>query len=223
LTATQALCVVGAFFVFVVGARPARAQSPWTVSGRLAWVEERVDAGFGLERFSGAGLGLEVERRLGSRFTGGLRGQGATIAPEAGGDLDRRISEAEVRATMAIKPWWGFYGGVTLRAIANDAGAQRWLLGRIGAEVRPTFTGDRFRAIARLGVIPLASVSGLSASSLAFDGAVGLDYERDRYVLSLVYGLERFAFTSSTSGTRRDEQLSTLTFRGGIKLPRRRA
>jgi hypothetical protein len=180
-----------------------------------------VDAGFGLERFSGVGLGLDVERRLGSRFTVGVRGQGATMSPDASGDLDRRIGEAAASATLAMKPWWGFYGGLMLRAIASDAGAQHWVLGRIGAELRPTFTGDRFSAVGRLGVIPLSSVSGLSPSSLAFDGAAGLDYDGDWYRLSLTYGLERFAFTSGT-GTRRDEQFSTLTFRGGIKLPRRR-
>ncbi|MGE5803578.1 MAG: hypothetical protein ACM358_15130 [Gemmatimonadota bacterium] len=187
------------------------------MSGRLALVEERVEVeGFGLERFSGVGLGLEVERRLGARFTLGLHGQGATMEPDASGDLDRRIGEAEFRALLSVTPSWGFYGGLTLRAIANDAGRQRWLLGRIGAELRPAFTGDRFRAIGRLGVIPISSVDGLSPSALAFDGAVGLAYQQDRWALKLVYGLERFAFTSST-GVRRDEQLSTLTFRAGIR------
>lgn len=218
MTALRAV-VLAALFLLVIGPRPGRSQAPpaWTVSGRLALVEERVDAGFGLERFSGVGLGLEVERRLGSRFTIGLHGQGATMEPDASGDLDRRIGEADLSALMLMTPSWGFYGGLTLRAIANDAGRQQWLLGRIGAEVRPAFTGDRFRAIGRLGVIPISSVDGLSPSSLAFDGAVGLEFQQGRWALKLVYGLERFAFTSST-GVRRDEQLSTLTFRGGIRL-----
>jgi hypothetical protein len=202
-----------------MAARPALTQSPspWTASALLALVEQRVDAGFGLERFSGVGLGLAVERRLGSRFTLGLRGQGATVRPDAEDDLDRRIGEAELSAGFAIAPWWGFYGGLTLRAVANDAGRQQWALAKLGAEVHPAFTGNRFRAIGRLGMIPVASVSGLSSSSLAFDGAVGVDYERNRVALRIVYGLERFAFSSS-NGTRREEQLSTLTFRGGIRL-----
>ena len=212
-----AACFAWTFFLLLVAVRPALTQSTWTLSGRLALVEQRVDAGFGLERFSGTGLGLEVERRLGSRFTVGLRGQGATIRPDAEGDLDRRIGEAELTSVLAIAPWWGFYGGVILRAVANDAGKQHWTLAKLGAEVRPAFTGNRFHAIGRLGMIPVASVSGLSSSSLAFDGAVGVDYDRDRVGLRLVYGLERFAF-SSTNGTRREEQLSTLTFRGGIRL-----
>jgi hypothetical protein len=139
------------------------------------------------------------------------------MQPDASGDLDRRLGDAELSATLAVKPWWGFYGGLTLRAIANDAGAQQWVLGRIGVELHSSFTGEQFRAVGRLGMIPLTSVGGLSSSALAFDGAVGLDYEHNRYVLGLRYALERFAFTSGT-GTRRDEQLSTLTFRAGLKI-----
>jgi hypothetical protein len=222
LITDRAASLYVAFFLLVIGASPALPQSPspWLVSGHLALVEQRVDAGFGLERFSGVGLGLDIERRLGSRFTVGLRGQGATIRPDSSGDLDRRIGEAELSSVLSMAPWWGFYGGVTLRAISNDAGRQHWFLGRIGAEVRPAFTGDRFRALGRLGVIPISSVDGLSPSSLAFDGLVGVDYAREGWALRLAYGLERFAFTSS-NGNRRDEQLSTLTFRAGIRLPRR--
>ena len=204
-------------FVIAFSARAVRAQSAWLVSGRLALVEQRVDAGFGLERFAGIGLGLDVERRLGSRFTVGLRSQGATVRPDDSGDLDRRIGEVEFNTGMALKPWWGVYGGVMRRAIANDAGSQQWTLVRVGVEVRPAFSGGRLHALGRLGAIPVASVSGLSPSSLAFDGVVGVDYDHPRYAVRLAYGLERFAF-SSENGNRRDEQLSTLIFRAGVRL-----
>lgn len=207
------------FFLIVPGARPVRAQSAWLVAGRLVLVEHRVDAGFGLERFAGVGLGLDVERRLGSRVTVGLRGQGATVRPDDSGDLDRRIGEAEFSAEMAVKPWWGIYSSVMRRAIANDAGSQQWTLVRIGAEVRPAFSGGRLHALGRLGALPVTSVTGLSPSSLAFDGAVGVEYDHPRYALRLAYGLERFAFTSE-NGTRRDEQMSTLAVRIGVKLQR---
>lgn len=202
-----------------VGTRAAGSQSPWLVSGRLALVEQRVDVGFGLERFTGVGLGLDVERRLGSRFTVGLRTQGATIRPDDSGDLDRRIGEAELSAVMTLKPWWGLYSSVMRRAIANDAGSQQWTLVRLGAEVRPAFSGGRLHALGRLGAIPVTAVSGLSPSSLGFDGVAGLEYDHPRYALRLAYGVERFAFSSET-GNRRDEQLSTLIVRVGVRLPR---
>jgi len=189
------------------------------VSGRVALVEQRVDAGFGLERFAGVGLGLDVERRLGSRLTAGLRAQGATVRPDDDGDLDRRIGEAEFSAVLALKPWWGLYGSIMRRAIANDAGRQQWTLVRLGADLRPAFSGGRLHALGRLGMIPVAAVSGLSQSSLALDGLVGVEYDHPRYGLRLAYGLERFAFTAA-NGNRRDEQLSTLTVRVGVRLQR---
>jgi hypothetical protein len=219
LSAPHAAAAALVLLLIPAGARAARAQSAWLVSGRLALVEQRVDAGFGVERFAGVGLGLDVERRLGSRFTVGLRGQGATVRPDDSGDLDRRIGEAELGAAMALKPWWGVYGSVMRRAIANDAGSQQWTLVRIGAELRPAFSGGRLHALGRLGAIPVTSVSGLSQSSLAFDGLVGVEYEHPRYALRLAYGLERFAFTSE-NGNRRDEQMSTLTVRVGVRLQR---
>ena len=204
-------------FLIAFSARTARAQSAWLVSGGLALVEQRVDAGFGLERFAGVGLGLGVERGLGSRFTIGLRTQGTTVRPDDSGDLDRRIGEVELSAVMALKPWWGIYSSVMRRAIANDAGSQQWTLVRVGAEVRPAFSGGRLYALGRLGAIPVTSVSGLSPSSLSFDGVVGIEYDHPRYALRLVYGLERFAF-SSENGNRREEQLSTLTLRVGLRM-----
>ena len=219
MSAPRAASAALLFLLVPIGARAARAQSAWLVSGRLALVEQRVDAGFGLERFAGVGLGLDVERRFGSRFTLGLRGQGATVRPDDSGDLDRRIGEAELSAAMALKPWWGVYSTVMRRAIANDAGSQQWTLVRVGAQVRPAFSGGRLHALGRLGAIPIASVSGLSQSSLAFDGVVGVEYDHPRYALRLAYGLERFAFSSET-GNRRDEQMSTLTVRVGVRLQR---
>lgn len=219
MSAPRAVSIALFIFLIGVGARVARAQSFWLVSGRVALVEQRVDAGFGLERFSGVGLGLDAERRFGSRFAVGVRGQGATVRPNDSGDLDRRIGEVELGAKLALKPWWGIYSSVMRRAIANDAGSQQWTLVRIGAEVRPAFSGGRLHALGRLGAIPVTAVSGLSQSSLGFDGLVGVEYDHPRYALRLAYGLERFAF-SSENGNRRDEQLSTLTFRIGVRLQR---
>lgn len=184
-------------------------------------VEHRVAAGFGNELFTGWAIGLEVERQFGTRVHVQLLGQGAELRPAAAGDLDRRIGEIEARARVALRPWWGVYSAVTLRVVASDAARQRWRVGRIGAEVRPSFSGGSMHAIGRFGVIPVAAVSGLRAASFGVDGAVGLAYEGPGFALGMLYGLERFAFPSE-NGVRRSEQMSTLTLRGGIRLARRR-
>jgi hypothetical protein len=199
------------------GASRASAQAPWTASGHVALIEHRVDAGFGAERFRGLGLGLQLQRRVGSRLTLQLAGQGAELQAAASGDLDRRVGDADLRAHVAVGPSWGFYTGLTLRAVASDAARQRWVFGRVGAEVRPAFSGDRLTAVGRLGLIPVTTVSGLASASFGLDGAVGLDYHHDRVTVGLLYGLERFGFPAS-NGVRRAEQVSSLTLRGGIRL-----
>jgi hypothetical protein len=196
-------------------ATPALGQSGWVVGGGIAYLEHRVDAGYGRERFSGLALQLSIERQFGRRLTLGLRGEGGGLEAAAG-DLDRRIGEAEASARVTVGAMWGVYGGLVLRAIASDAGRQRWTFGRLGAEVRPAFTDPHLRAIGRLGIIPFTSVPGLAPASITVDGAVGLEYAGKRFSLGFLYGLERFALTAGN--TNRAEQMSRLTLRGGYRI-----
>jgi hypothetical protein len=198
-------------------ASTAAAQVEWSGFGRLAIVEYRVDAGFGVERFAGAALGVEGAVRVGPRLTVEVLAQGAQLSAAAQGDLDRRTGDLQGTARLAVRGWWGFYGGATLRAVASDAARQRWVLLRIGAEARPAFTGDRLRAIGRLGAIPVVAVSGLPSSAFGVDAAVGLEYVRNGLTLGALYTLERFDFPSR-GGIQRLEQVSTITFRGGVRL-----
>lgn len=219
MIAERAVVACQIALVLLAAASPVAAQSWWTASGHMTIIDYRV-AAFGVERFSGWALGIGIARQLGPRFTVRLMGQGAQLRPGGAGDLDRSIGEAELRARLGVADWWGFYSGVTLRAVADDVARQRWVSGRIGVEVQPAFTGGSVRAIGRLGVIPIAAVSGLPSASFAFDGAVGLDYDRAGVTLGVLYGLERFGFPSR-NGIRRSEQVSALTFRGGIRWGRR--
>ena len=203
--------------LFIGVAQALSAQSSWGVGGGVAYLEYRVDAGFGPERFNGPELEANVERRFGSKVVLRLSGAGAGLQASAAGDLDRQLGQADVDARYLISPLWGFYGGVTARAISNDAGRQHWVFGRIGAEVRPAFSAQQFHAVGRLGVLPFVSVQGLSSASITFEGSAGLEYEHKHLRLALLYGLERFAFTSAGAADR-EEQLSTLMLRGGFRL-----
>jgi len=191
----------------------------WTAFGGIGFLEERVDASFGLEKFSGLALEFGVTARVSSRLAVDARGLGAELPAASAEDLDRRVGEAEALARYRLASVWGLYGGVTVRSISNDAGGQHWVVGRVGAEVRPAFSGGRLHAIGRFGLIPLASVKGLSSAAITFDGAVGFAYEHDRINLSLLYGVEQFAFTDAGDVDRK-EQMSRLMLRGGIRLPR---
>lgn len=220
MTAARALVACHNALILLAGASPVAGQSSWTATAHMAIIDYRVKAGSGVERFNGWALGVGIARQLGPRLTVRLMGQGAQLRPEVADDMDRRIGDAELSARLTVADWWGFYSGLTLRAVANDVERQRWMFGRIGVAVQPAFTGGGVRAIGRLGVIPIAAVKGLPSASFGFDGAVGLDYDRAGVTLSVLYGLERFGFPSR-NGIARSEQLSALTLRGGIRLGRR--
>lgn len=209
--------VVCCALLLVGVARPVVAQSSWVLGGGLEFLEYRVDAGFGPERFNGPGLELSLARNFGTHVSLRVSGAGAGLQASAAGDLDRQLGQADVDARYLISSVWGFYGGLTARAISNDAGRQHWVFGRVGAEVRPAFTAQRFHALGRLGVLPFVSVQGLSSASITFEGSAGLEYEHSRLRLALLYGVERFSFTSEGAADR-EEQLSTLMLRGGIRL-----
>ena len=208
---------VGCAALLLVAAQSVAGQSSWVAGGGVAFLEYRVDAGYGPERYNGPALELSLERRFGARLTLRLSGAGAGLQAAAAGDLDRRLGQADMNARFMIAPVWGLYGGLTMRAIANDAGRQHWVFGRIGAEVRPAFSGEEFHAVGRIGFIPFVSVQGLSSASITLDGAVGLEYQRKRLTLGLLFGLERFAFTSASEADR-EEQMSALTLRAAIRL-----
>lgn len=218
MTRARVAAVWGAVLV-VLTASPAASQSGgrWIVSGGIGFLEERVDAGYGLEKFSGLALEFGVTARLSSRLAVDARGLGAELPASNVEDLDRRVGEADALARYRIASVWGVYAGVTLRSISNDAGSQHWVIGRVGAEVRPAFSGGRLHAVGRFGLIPLASVQGLSSAAITFDGAVGFEYEHDRISLSLLYAVEQFAFTDAADVDRK-EQMSRLMLRGGLRL-----
>ena len=200
-----------------LGVRAAAAQTVVSGFARMSVVEHRVDAGYGVERFSGPALGLEGALRWGPRLTLGIVAQGAQLSPAAAGDLDRRVGEIAGEARVSVAPWLAFYGGPTVRAVATDAARQRWVLMRVGADVRPAFTGDRVRAIGRVGVMPVVAVNGLPPAALALDASVGLEYNKGTVTVGAAYALERFDF-ATRGGIRRVEQGSTLTLRAGIRL-----
>ena len=194
----------------------AAGQERWAAAARLTFTEHRVDAGFGVERFSGLGLGIDGARRFG-RLTVGIVAQGTHLAARTSNELDRRLGEVGASVNVSVGAWWGFYGGLSARSIASDAARQHWLLGRVGLEARPPFTGARAHAIGRLGIMPIATLTGLSSASPAVDGSVGVDYAAGDVRLALLYGVERFAFPA-LNGIRRSEQFSTLSLRAGVAL-----
>ena len=178
----------------------------------MAFLEHRVDAGFGVEVASGP-MGFAEIGIVGTRVQGSLA-VGAGRLTGNGMATDRDVGALQLRAGYAARSWLTLETGVTVRTYSADIGRQRWVLLRLGAEARVPFLNDRMAGVARLGVLPVASATGLGRSEAAFTAAAGMAYRRNRLAVELLYALERYDFpaTSVTPSDRR-EQLSSLIVR----------
>jgi hypothetical protein len=142
-----------------------------------------------------------------------------------GGQLDpvdalgesRELGELSFRGAWAARPWLAAEGGLLVRGYATPLARQRWTLFRVGGAARAPLLDGRVHAIARLGIAPLASVSGLDAPRLPVDAASGLELVAGRFQGAMIYALERFDFPPQGMQIRR-EQLTTLTLRAGWRF-----
>jgi hypothetical protein len=189
-----------------------RAEAQLFAGGAVALLEHRVDAGFGVEVSSGpmgfAEIGILASRVQGSVTLGAGRLTGTGLV------TDRDVGMLVLRTGYLARSWLTLEGGVTIRTYSAEVGRQRWVLLRLGAEARVPFLNDRMAGVARLGVLPVASVTGLGRSEAAFTAAAGMAYRRSRLTLELVYALERYDFPATTVTTAdRREQLSSLMVR----------
>jgi hypothetical protein len=189
-----------------------RVEAQVFAGGAVAFLEHRVDAGFGVEVLTGP-MGFAEIGMLASRVQGSVT-LGAGRLGGAGTITGRDVGMLALRAGYLARSWLTLEGGVTIRTYSADVARQRWILLRLGAEARVPFLNDRMAALARLGVLPVASATGLGRSEAAFTAAAGMTYRRQRLTLEVLYALERYDFpaTSITTADRR-EQLSSLIVR----------
>ena len=171
-----------------------------------------MDPGFGVEVSSGpmgfAEIGIQASRVQGSLALGAGRLTGKGTA------TDRDVGALVMRAGYSARSWLTLESGVTVRTYSADVGRQRWVLVRLGAEARVPFLNDRMAGIARLGVLPVASATGLGRSEAAFTAAAGMAYRRRLLSFEVLYALERYDFpATSVMIADRREQLSSLIVR----------
>lgn len=196
-----------------LAATPDGARAQLFAGGGVAFAEHRVDAGFGVEVSAGP-LGFA---EAGTILSPRVQGSVALWAGRLTGDgmaTDRDVGALVLRAGYGARSWLTLESGLTIRTYSADIGRQRWVLLRLGAEARVPFLNDRMAGVARLGVLPVVSATGLGRSEAAFTAAAGMSYRRNRLTLDLLYALERYDFPATAVMTAdRREQLSSLIVR----------
>ena len=178
-----------------------------------AYVDHRVEAGFGPELSSGPIFGADV--RVGMhRLTLSAAGSAGHLTARGGDAIDRDVAQLSLATEMLALSWLALDAGLTVRSYSTVLARQRWTIWRLGAEARIPFSGGRAHAVARMGLYPLASVDGLPRPSIAFESMAGLTYRAAPWDFDLRYALERCDFPTDAGG-KRIEQLSGLVLRVG--------
>jgi len=218
--AGRALIYLGS--VAACAAAPGVGAAQVAVSGAtvLSVVEHRVDAGFGVERSSGAVAGVALGLGVGDRFDLDLTARGGTLAARTPETFDRDLGEVGAAASVRPLSWLGLRAAAARRAYSTDVGRQRWTVLSLGAEVRLAVAGPAAAGVIRAAWLPVVEVNGLDRPDVAVATAAGVEYRRGPVSGGLWYELERCDFPPQMM-VRRREQVSALTLRVAVRAGRR--
>ncbi len=195
-----------------VACAPAAAQRAVTASGFVSLAEHRVDAGYGVERSTGALVGGVATLRIGRRCEVAVRAQGGTLNASTSGAIDRDVGEIGVDARWLAGSWLVLEAGAARRVYSTVLARQTWTLAGAGAEARLPLLEGRLSGVLRASLLPVVSVSGIQGPDLGVTAAAGIEYHRPALGIRALYALERYDFPRQ-GAVQRLEQVSALTLR----------
>lgn len=176
-----------------------------------------MDAGYGVERSTGALVGGTATLRIGHRWEVALRALGGTLNASTAGAIDRDVGEVGVDARWLANPWLSLELGSARRAYSTQLARQTWTKVGAGAEALLPLVEDRLRGVVRASLLPLVSVSGTQGPDLGVIASTGLEYHRAGVGVRALYSVERYDFPPR-GGVQRLEQVSALTLQLDILL-----
>lgn len=171
-----------------------------------------MDAGYGVERSTGALLGGWASVRVVPHVEIALRVEGGTLNASTASAIERDVGEVGLDARWSPSPWLVLLAGATRRVYSTDLGRQGWTMAGAGAEARLPLLEEGLRGVLRASLLPVVSVSGTAGPNLGVSAAGGLEYRRPRVGIGALYSLERYDFPRQGTAQRL-EQLATLTLR----------
>jgi hypothetical protein len=200
---------------------PAAAQRPVTVSGGFAYLDYRIDAGFGIERFSGIS-GTAAAHFTVMRGVNGVAGLAlGQLDAATSGALNRSLTQLALTAKVPMGQLVEWQAGVMLRSYGTRLAHQRWMVASLGAELHVPFPTRTIEGRVRGTYFPVVEERGLPRPTLAFGGAAGMWYRISGTRLGVTASLERYDFPAAQAPARR-EQLARLSFELSVDLRRTR-
>ncbi len=214
-------------FVLGVGLACAAWGSPRLIEGQVtvtpsvfvAYVAHQVDIGYGTELTSGPVLGLAVDVSP-TRWTDvTLSGYEGTLASGSPTVDSRRMADIELGGSIFANPVLALQVGFQAQSYTTALARQQWFSMVVGGEYAPLLLDGVGRAVLRLGLLPVVTVSGLPDPTFGATGSAGFELLRGPVTGSVFFTLERYNFPLA-NGSARAEQLELIGVNIGVKFPR---
>ena len=142
-----------------------------------------------------------------SRISIVVLGLGGRLSAKTNATPDVDYARLEAGAEISAVPWLVFCGGAEISVFVSPGSAQRWVLPRIGLELRPPFGNLPAHAYVRGTAIIAASTNSASAPGTSVEYHAGVRGEWSRFQVFAEYELQRLGFD-----VLREEQVGGIWF-----------
>ena len=180
------------------------AEAQLTVRGQIGSLDRRLEDAGAVERQTGMVAGGGVAFSI-ARFSITAVAVGGTLSAKTDATPDVDYARIEADAEILTVPWLVLFGGAEISVFVSPGGAQRWVLPRFGAELRPSFNNLPAYAFVRGSAIVGASTNSSTPPGTSAEFRAGVRGGSDRFQLFAEYELQRLVFA-----TAREEQLGAL-------------
>lgn len=192
----------------------------WAEPGLMFGIaEHRINQGAGLEKTSGAVIGVAADVALGGPMSLRVQLLTGTLTKDTVTVLkDRSLSALRVDGGIQISPWLIVFAGGEARRY-QAAGTERWLMIRAGGEASASLGGGPLHGFTRVVVLPLISIAtnqgSATAPSFGIASETGIGLSGRRFSGSVLYAVERYDFPTAAG---RREQFGALFARVSYRV-----
>ena len=186
----------------------ATAHAQISVGGSVGYLDRRLSVQGAVEHQAGmvAGADIEFHSKV-MRLS--VSGGGGNLAAQTAVTPDVEYGRLSGDLAVVPTPWFALSGGVSVAAFVSDIGAQRWVLPRLGAELRPTFSSIPAEAYTRGAIIIGATTNSPVEPSGGLSAKGGLLVGGGRFQFFIDYQIERLNFESSTGRQEQRGEIGT--------------
>ncbi|HXV87117.1 MAG TPA: hypothetical protein VD793_10475 [Gemmatimonadales bacterium] len=191
---------------------PAPAAAQVVLQAGPGYVDRRLLDGAGVERQAGM-MGAASIIAGGGAVAVTISGTGGKLTAKSPGTPDADFAGLTADLTLALAPWLAVLGGVGASVYVSPLGGQRWILPRLGVELRAPFASLPATAYFAGSALLGARTNADSPARGGVDVRAGFHTRPDPVGIYAEYHLERIRFAASSG---RQEQRGEI--RAGVRV-----